>query len=196
VFTEELQRTEAWVQARRGRLTASQFGAALGLSPYLSRVALWKQLVGLTEPFTGNPATDWGTAHEADAIHAFEVETGLLVEPAAFLPYEEWSGCSPDGWILDGKRRGILEAKAPYSQRLYEDIPEYYRAQVLGQLGITKADYASFICWTPDGHRIWRVDPQPKTWDRMQVALREFWQCVQQRVEPKRVKQRFNLQEQ
>jgi putative phage-type endonuclease len=192
VFTAELQRTEAWFLERSGRLTASQFGAALGLSPYLSRQELWRQLTGRAEPFTGNPATDWGQAHEADAVHAFEVATGLLVEPAPFVPYEQWSGCSPDGWILDGGKRGILEAKAPYSQRIYEDIPEYYRAQVIGQLGITKADFAAFICWTPDGHRIWRLDPQPETWDRMEKALRQFWQCVQQDVEPKRAK-RFQL---
>jgi putative phage-type endonuclease len=194
VFTGELQRTAAWAQARLGRLTASQFGAALGLSPFQSRQDLWRQLTSRTEPFIGNPATDWGTAHEADAVHAFEVETGLLVEPAAFVAYEEWSGCSPDGWILDGKQRGILEAKAPYSQRIYEDIPEHYRAQVIGQLGITKADYAAFICWTPDGHRIWRVDPEPKTWDRMLVALKEFWECVKTDVCPKKQK-RFQLKE-
>jgi putative phage-type endonuclease len=195
VLTEELQRTEEWFLARSGRLTASRFGAALGLSPYQSRQELWRQLTGRAEPFQGNPATDWGQLHEASAVLAYEIATGNLVEPAGFIEWSNWSGCSPDGWVLDGRVRGIVEIKCPFSQRIYEDIPEYYRAQVLGQLAITGAAWCDFICWTPDGHRIWRVDPQPKTWDRMEKALKEFWQYVMQGVEPKRAK-RFNLQEQ
>jgi putative phage-type endonuclease len=194
VLTAELQRTEEWYLARSGRLTASQFGAALGLSPYQSRQELWRQLTGRAEPFTGNPATDWGTAHEKDAIHCYEVVKGVLVEPAGFVQYEQWSGCSPDGWVLDGNRRGIVEIKCPFSQRIYEDIPEYYRAQVIGQLGITGAAWCDFLCWSPDESRVWRVDPQPRTWDRMQVALKEFWQHVLDDKEPKRAK-KFQLKE-
>jgi putative phage-type endonuclease len=189
VLTAELQRTPEWHLERAGRLTASLFGAALGLSPYLSRQELWRQLTGKSEQFTGNPATDWGTEHEKDCIHAFEVDTGLLVTPAPFVPFSDWSGCSPDGYI---EGNGLIEAKCPFSQRLYEDIPDYYRAQVIGQLAITGRDFCWFCCWTPDGFKKWRVDAEPETWDRMEAALKEFWQCVKQDKEPKRAK-KFQL---
>ena len=192
MLAAQLQRTEEWRLARSGRLTASQFGAALGLSPYCSRQELWRQLTGRTDPFAGNEATEWGEAHEKDALHAYEVATGRLIEPSAFIPFSDWSGCSPDGWVMDGDKRGIVEAKAPYSQRIYADIPDHYRAQVIGQLGITRADFADFIVWTPYEHRIWRVEAEPQTWDRMEIALREFWECVKQDKEPKRAK-RFDL---
>ena len=189
MLTAELQGTTAWHLERAGRLTASQFGAALGLSPYCSRQELWRQLTGRAESFTGNEATDWGSAHEKDARHAFEVDTGLLVEPAGFVPHEDWSGCSPDGYIPDN---GLVEFKAPYSQRIYDDIPDHYRAQVIGQLAITKRDFCWFCCWTPYEFRKWRVDAEPKTWDRMEQALREFWQAVKDGKEPKRAK-KFQL---
>lgn len=190
MFTAELQRTEAWFLERSGRLTASQFGAALGLSPYLSRQELWRQLTGRAEPFTGNPATDWGQEHEKDAIHAFEVDTGLLVKPAGFVAYQEWSGCSPDGYI---EGNGLIECKAPHSQRVYDAIPEHYLAQVLGQLAITQRDFAWFCCWTPHDFRKWRVDAKPETWNRMEKALKVFWfDCVLADNEPKRAK-KFQL---
>jgi putative phage-type endonuclease len=165
------------------------FGAALGLSPYLSRQELWRQLTGRSEPFTGNPATDWGSQHEPDAKHAFEIDTGLLVTPAGFVPYEDWSGCSPDGYI---EGNGLVEFKCPFSQRIYDEIPDYYRAQVIGQLGITKRAFAWFCCWTPDGFQKWRVDADQKTWDRMVAALKDFWRCVKEDKEPKRAK-KFQL---
>lgn len=192
MLTAEYQRTADWQLARAGRLTASSFGAALGLSPYLSRQELWRQLTGRSDPFQGNPATDWGSSHEKDAIHTYEQATGFLVEPAPFIPYESWSGCSPDGWVLDGDRRGIVEAKCPFSQRLYSEIPDYYRAQVIGQLAITKAAFCDFIVWTPHEFKSWRVDPQPDTWTRMEKALKEFWECVKKDQEPKRAK-KFQL---
>jgi len=133
--------------------------------------------------------TDWGTEHEPDAKHAFEVDTGLLVTPAAFVPYETWSGCSPDGYI---EGNGLVEFKCPFSQRIYDDIPDYYRAQVIGQLAITQRAFCWFCVWTPYEFRKWRVDAEPKTWDRMQEALLEFWRCVKENKEPKRAK-KFQL---
>jgi len=188
-LSETLQLTDEWQLERAGRLTASLFGAALGLSPYLSRQELWRQLTGRSDPFTGNPATDWGSEHEPHAKHAFEIDTGILVEPAGFVPFEDWSGCSPDGYI---EGNGLVEFKCPFSQKLYEDIPEHYRAQVIGQLGITQREFCWFCCWTPQGFKKWRVDADPKTWDRMVAALKEFWDCVKTDKEPKRAK-KFQL---
>jgi putative phage-type endonuclease len=190
-FTQT-QRTPAWFEARKNRLTASQFGAALGLSPYQSRAALWRQLTGRSESFTGNEATAWGEEHEKDAVHAYEVATGRLVDAAHFIEYQDWSGCSPDGWVFDGDRRGILECKCPFSQKLHAAIPEHYLAQIHGQLGITGADFADYVCWTPDDLWIKRVWADQTIWPRMEVALKEFWQHVATDQEPKRAR-KFQL---
>eukprot|EP00850_Spirogloea_muscicola_P017714 SM000155S01643 [mRNA] locus=s155:37433:41851:- [translate_table: standard] len=56
----EAQQTDEWFAARRGRLTASTFSAALGFWPR-GRVELWEEKIGLREPFRGNAATRWGT---------------------------------------------------------------------------------------------------------------------------------------
>jgi putative phage-type endonuclease len=177
------QRSKEWFAARAGRLTASNFGAALGLSPHMSRQELWRQLTGRSQ-FAGNVATDWGTAHEAEAISAYEEHTGNIVLPASFVPWDEWCGCSPDGYIGDV---GLLETKCPYTQKLYETWPDHYRAQVIGQLAITGRWWCDCWCWTPNESRVVeRIDFDTLLWVRMFVALKDFWKYVVNDVEPPR----------
>lgn len=169
---------------RKGRLTASHFGAALGLSPYVSRQALWRELTGRKAPFEGNEMTQWGTDHEDIAINAYEVETGSIVMPAQFVEYEDWSGATPDGYVGND---GMIEVKCPFSQRIYEAWPAYYRAQVIGQLGITKRSWCDCWCWTPDGAKVVeRVYYNDDAWWDLEGALKDFWSHVIQDREPKR----------
>jgi putative phage-type endonuclease len=179
------QRSEAWFKQRSGRLTASCFGAALGLSPYMSRQALWRDLTGRGEPFAGNPATDWGTAHEPDAISAYEEHTGDLVLASEFIRADLGfpSGCSPDGFV--GKA-GTIEAKCPFSLRVHEEVPVHYMPQVLATIHIPDREWCDYICWTPEAFKIHRVRRDDKTWARIKESLAEFWRHIEDDVEPKR----------
>ena len=171
---------------RAGRLTASEFGAALGLNPYKSRQALWREKTGKAEPFAGNEMTEWGNTYEPIAINAYEVETGELVTPAGFVLYEDWAGCTPDGYIGND---GLIEVKCPFSQNIYPEWPVYYRAQCIGQLGITYRDFVDCWCWTPNGARVVeRIYAVNEIWHNMEAALKEFWQHVIDDREPKRAK--------
>lgn len=181
---EPQQRSPEWRAARAGRLTASCFGAALGLSPHLSRQELWRQLTGRSEPFLGNVATDYGIEHEAEAIEAYEAQTGNLVIPAPFVPWEEWSGCSPDGYVGDD---GLIEVKCPFSQKMYEAWPDHYRVQVIGQIAITGRQWCDCWCWTPDECRVVeRIRACQEEWEQVHSALKAFWDCVLEDVQPPR----------
>jgi putative phage-type endonuclease len=178
----EPQRSPEWFAARAGRLTASNFGAALGLSPHMSRQELWRQLTGRSQ-FAGNVATDWGTEHEAEAISAYEEQTGNIVLPASFVRFGEW-GCSPDGYVGDF---GLVEVKCPYTQKLYEEWPDHYRAQVIGQLAITCRQWCDCWCWTPGGAVVVeKIYSDIAQWVEMYDALQAFWNFVVNDVEPPR----------
>ena len=61
-----------------------------------------------------------------EETEAFSVDhAGLCIHEEFF-----WLAASPDGIVREGGRKGILEIKCPFSQRVYKEIPEYYMDQV------------------------------------------------------------------
>jgi putative phage-type endonuclease len=175
---------------REGRLTASVFASAIGVG-YDSRQKLWRQLTGREERFTGNAATEWGSANEVNAITAYEVHTGDIVQSAGgkqgfvISPTHDWLGCTPDGYVGSDI---VVEAKCPASMNLYGRVPDHYMPQVQGQLFITGRKLAHFVCWTPEGFEVHEVPFNDQYWDKCMTALSEFWVCWTKDVEPPRQK--------
>ena len=177
------QRSKEWFQARKGRLTASNVGAVLGLDPFRNRDDVMRMMVreyhGAEREFKGNVATEWGTYNEAGAIAEFEMETGLKVDKCGFFPYEDWLGGSPDGLIGDD---ALLENKCPFGKRndpnpVFKSLDEqpHYYAQVQIQLLCTGRYYAYFNQWVPSGtyYESYTVD---QTWrDQNLPILRQFY---------------------
>lgn len=177
------QRSEEWFAARRGRLTGSMVGAALGLAPYQSQSdcmrALVRDMHGMQSEFEGNIATEYGTNNEDNARRAYEMETGHDVKPAGFVPYDDWSGASPDGYIGND---GLLEIKCPFGKRKDEspefapiaDQPHYY-AQVQVQLFVTGREWCDFYQWSAHGSRLERVKYDPEWIGEHLPKLLDFW---------------------
>lgn len=177
------QRSEEWFAARRGRLTGSMVGAALGVAPYQTKDDCFRALVrdmhGMPSEFHGNIATEYGTNMEDQARTAYELETGNTVEPASFVEHEDWSGASPDGYILD---EGLVEIKCPFSKRKDEkpefaslaDQPHYF-AQVQVQLFVTGREWCDFYQWAPNGSRLERIKYDGAWCNENIPRLKAFW---------------------
>jgi putative phage-type endonuclease len=167
------QRSEAWHVERAGRLTGSRFAAALGLCPYTSRQKVWRQITGREPPTPTNAFMLHGITHEPDAISHYEAETGNIVIPSGFIPYEDWSGVSPDGLI---GRDGVIECKCP--QRLHTEVPKHYMPQVVGTIHMLGREWADFVSWTPQAVNIIRVtaDETREMWAGWLEQLRAFYQ--------------------
>ena len=110
------QRTDAWFEARLGKVTASRVADLMATtkSGYAaSRDNLMAQLI--VERLTGqkqesytNAAMQWGTDQEPFARAAYEIATGQMVEECGFIPHPtiEGAGASPDGLVGD---EGLVE---------------------------------------------------------------------------------------
>lgn len=177
------QRTPEWMAARKGRLTASMAGAALGLAPYQSKEdcmrALVRDMHRMPSEFQGNIATEYGNANEGLARAAYEMHTGNTVEPAGFVPIGDWSGASPDGYV---DHDGLLEIKCPFGLRKdpdpafksVKDQPHYY-AQMQLQLFVTDRLWCDFWQWSPHGHRLEKVVCDPDWIAENLPRLKAFW---------------------
>lgn len=181
-MTQHTQRSEDWHKQRAGRVTGSVVGAILGIAPYMTREDVLRSMVrayhGAEREFKGNVATEWGTTNEAGAVMDYELETGNAVQEAYFVPFDDWLGASPDGYIGDD---GLLEVKCPYGIRVQQepqfksiwDQPHYY-AQIQIQLYCCGRSSCDFWQWTPHGTKLERVDYDPEWINNTLPALRQF----------------------
>jgi len=166
------QKSPEWFAARKGRITGSMVGAALGLDPNTTRDEAMRRMVrayqGLPSEFVGNIATTWGANHEQEAREAFEYAHNMPVDPASFVvhPTLPWLGASPDGYI---RAYALLEIKCPFGLRDHKapvpfktakDQPHYY-AQMQIQMYCTDRLSCYFWQWTLHDARMELVDFDP-----------------------------------
>lgn len=176
------QRSPEWHAKRVGRVTGSIVGAILGLSPYMTRADAMRSMVraaiGADPEFTGNVATEYGTANEGTAIIDFQMTTELRVKPAYFVMHEDWLGASPDGYVSDG---GLIEVKCPYGLRndpspIFKSPSEqpHYAAQMQVQMYVTKTTHCHFWQWSTHGTSLHRVEYDQSWIDKNLPRLRQF----------------------
>jgi hypothetical protein len=142
---EVAQRSPEWFEARKGYLTASQFGDWLTKAGKVAEKAkltaaskVLAEMAGYPDPppFV-NDDMQRGIDLEPTARRLFEDATLLEVREIGFATSTQgYFGCSPDGLVSDG---GGLEIKIPRASKLIQyhengELPEEYRAQVHGSM--------------------------------------------------------------
>ena len=176
---ETQQGTPAWFSARKGKLTASNFGAAAGVNPYMSRRKALKDALEPAVRGVAPAACLWGTKNERNAIKDYMIRTGNVVVSKGFYTHPDypWLGGSPDGLVGD---EGIIEVKCPfYVQVPHPKIPIHYYCQVNGLLEILNRQWCDFISWTPTEMKIYRVYRDPLLWDYLLERYSVFFACMQ-----------------
>lgn len=189
---EALAGTPNWFAARRGLLTASRMNDALAVlkngKPSESRRKLMFEL--LAERMTGaavdhyvTPAMQWGIDNQADAISAYEAETGELVGPEVFVlhPEIDWFGATPDGLV---GADGLLEVKCPTTPKhlawiVAGEVPDEHRLQMLTQIACTRRQWVDFVSFDPrvKGKAqlfIKRYEPAREEIEKIEAGVREF----------------------
>lgn len=170
------QKSEKWIEARKYCITASQFGSAIGVSPYQTPEALVIDKTWYL--FKGNAACDWGTEHEEHAKESFcnyfkKFQNEFTFKEENLIKFEDcpWIGVSPDGFVeylKDGKKCvDLVEFKCPAYLRNTRDhpyakwpenTPPQYYAQIQGIMGyLNDHNYTIekcwFVVWQP--HQTW-----------------------------------------
>jgi predicted phage-related endonuclease len=155
------QRSPEWWAARLARLTGSAAPAMLAAGKGITRGNLIAKFVAETitripqdegNTFTTAPM-EHGKATEPEALGAYEVATGNLVQSTGFLAHlDHMAGCSLDGHV--GDFEGIVELKCPNTTTHLGylsagRVPPAYIPQITHNLWITGAEWCDFVSYDP-----------------------------------------------
>jgi len=163
VSQQQGQKTEEWDAERLGKFTCSKFSTMMKrgrkkddlfgdmcLSYIYEKVA---EILTMQPHIATGQAIEWGNEFEAAAALRYEEETGDKITRIGFLSYNEFSGGSPDGLVLED---GMIEIKCPYNPANHAKsliTQTYYNAdhdwQVQGNLMITNRDWCDYVTFDP-----------------------------------------------
>jgi len=195
------QGSEEWLQARKGRATASEAKNIITPTGKLSKSAigymrrLARECV-IDDPmvFQGNRWTEWGNEFESEARLHFNDAMQLDAQEVGFCVNKEnpYLGCSPDGLIQDADGNYIagLEIKCPtvdtHVEYLMDGIlPSEYAVQVHWSMMVTGIPVWYFISYFPSlNSLILKVEADDFT-DKIKVAADDF--VIQYAVEREKV---------
>lgn len=160
---EIIQKTDAWYQARLGKLTGSKVadatstiktGEAASRRAYRGMLVV-ERLTGISQgsDLTNNKYVNWGNDAEPIARARFEAEIGCLVTEVGFVdhPTIPMAGCSPDGLLYSDS---LVEFKCPamgthFGYLKADTVPNEYRKQIMFQLLCTGRHHAYFCSFDP-----------------------------------------------
>lgn len=193
-LNKHAQGTPGWFGIRKGRLTASNFGAAIGRSQFSTPEDLALEMAGLkVKEFSESSkiAMAHGSKTESTARDWYcntrrlrVIETGM-----ACPKWEPRIGGSPDGVILDSE--GLIEIKCPFtmyqpilkhvenkergdnpSQQdpFYHDhIWDSHYCQMQGCMKIMDKKFCDYIVYSTEDRKVFvdRVLFNPEFWDNV-----------------------------
>jgi putative phage-type endonuclease len=198
VSTKELSRDE-WLQVRKQGIGASDAAAAVGISPYQSRLELWMIKTGRDgalpkiDPNDEESPAYWGNILEPIVAEHYTKRTGLKVRRLRSVlqhPDRDKSFmlANLDYTVVGSDEVQILESKTAgeWGSRLWrEGVPEYVQCQVQHQLAVTGkrvADVAVLLC----GQKleIHRIERDEELIARLVELERRFWHYVETDTPP------------
>ena len=151
------QRSDAWFEARIGKVTASRVADVLAKTKtgysatrdnYMAQLVC-ERLTGEKGESFNNAAMQHGTDTEPLARAAYESLKDVLVDEVGFVPHPKilMAGASPDGLVGDD---GLLEIKCPNTAThietlLSQIVPGKYNTQMQFQMACTERSWCDFV---------------------------------------------------
>lgn len=184
------QGSQEWLASRMNGVGGSDAAAALGLSPYKTRIQLWKEKLG----YPANEAGDWykdrGKLMEPLIREYHSKMIGEKVHiPACVLhhPKHSFMFASLDGFTASGR---IAQYKTATSGIGWGDIgtdeiPLPYMMQVQHELAVTGAEIADVVVSIASAEPVmYHVEPDKYLREVLINEESAFWHCVASRTEP------------
>ena len=188
--------TPEWDAIRSKGIGGSEIAAIVGLSPWQSKFSLWHQKRGTIGKQDVNAGMRWGTLLEPVICHVWaDLHPEFVALSAGTYRHEErtWQLANCDRLLIDAKEfwqnedvpSSFLEVKTAHQYDAHEwgtgpeDVPPYYRCQVLWYMDVLElpeAHMAVLIGGSDYREYVIRYNVDEAEWLREQGRL--FWESV------------------
>lgn len=186
-----LSRAE-WLAVRNEGIGGSDAAAILGVSPWTSRYSLWLDKTTAPAQKQVKPETEamrFGNLMEPVVAEIFGKNMNVEVIKDTTLyrhPEHEFMLANLDGLIStqnNGEPDAVLEIKT--SRSAWDEVPAYYVSQVQHYMAVTNMPVA-YVAALFGGEEFatFEVPRDDEYIERLIEAEAEFWQSVQQAIEP------------
>lgn len=172
---------EAWLEARRHCLTATDVAAIVGLHPYRTAHEVYLEKTGQKAEQEPNKAMQTGTDLEPYIAAIYRQRFEVVTTQADFCTHPEHPelGCTPDYYIGNDT---VLEIKwcgqhaaQNFGDEGTDDIPAHYLCQVQWQCFITgRAKWVLYVLG-PWGFRKYEGKHNPEFTRRLSFQALKFW---------------------
>lgn len=197
------QGSDAWFEARTGRVTGTRFASLMAKKTTKAYQDLATDLAaeiitGEVEESYSNTVMERGKDLEPEARELYQKIMDVDVAEAGFIipdgEFTDYIGISPDGIIMELSEDeytevGMVEIKCPLRKTHLKylfggKLPSEYRHQVQSQLFVTGLDYCDFMSYYPGMKPfIVRVFPDKELHKQYESELREMIKKVQDIIE-------------
>lgn len=179
-----------WLAWRHAGIGSSDAPIIMGVSPYKSRIELWREKSGPVLEERSSFITDKGHRKETIARQKLSAILGLQGVEDSLEPHNVTSvdysylRASLDGYAKDKSFfvEFKFQGKADFALNL---VPEKYYPQLQHQLLLTGCKYAYFCGINEEDEiKYFEVEPDPKYIQRLLAEEIIFWDCVLTGKEP------------
>ena len=170
------QGSDAWLELRRKKVTATDIGKIIGVSPWGSSYSVFLEKIGEAPPFKSNPAIEFGNKMEPIIREVAEEHFGEWFPPAVAI--QDWALASLDG--INSSETKILEIKTCGVSTL-EDvkkglIPEHYKSQAqFAMFCVPTAFCVEFVFFCRDEYVYFTEKRDNEYIENLHMAGKEFF---------------------
>lgn len=185
----------AWLEARKKGIGGSEAAAVLGISPWVSPLALYLRKTGQMPEQESSERMQWGLDLEDAVAKYYERETGRkLYSPQPYTIFQSqkypFMQCTIDKLIeqFDDRGPGVVQIKTAGPGMIsewQEEVPLYYQVQIQHEMAVMGYKWGSFAVFFGD-YKGLIVDVE-RNERFVQILIEkegEFWQRIQDENPP------------
>jgi putative phage-type endonuclease len=184
-----------WLNWRSKGIGSSDAPVIMGVSPYMTRLELWKEKLGLERKDRSSFATELGNKFEIRARSWFCLDTGIEIDPENCQHKDfVWLRASLDGF--NEQEKIFVEIKY-MGQKNYDLVKssglplDHHHPQLQHQFLVTGYSKAFYIPYTLDSDKKEMQDifalpifPDHAYIEKLFAEERDFWQLIQDKKPP------------